>query len=270
MRQLTPPIEDFLVHDDPFYLPVGDEVELFTHAWQARIPVILKGPTGCGKTRFVSHMAQKLGRPLVTVACHEDLTASDLVGRYLIQGDETLWVDGPMTAAVRHGAILYLDEIVEARKDTMVVIHPLTDHRRVLTIDKLAAVLRAPPEFMLVISYNPGYQSILKEIKQSTRQRFVSLDFTYPPAEIEREVLRAEAGVEPATARLLVKIAEKIRNLTSRGLEEGVSTRLLIHAGRLIKQGSTPRSACEAAFCRTLTDDPDLQASIREVVNDYF
>ncbi len=162
MRQLTPPIEDFLVHDDPFYLPVGDEVELFTHAWQARIPVILKGPTGCGKTRFVSHMAQKLGRPLVTVACHEDLTASDLVGRYLIQGDETLWVDGPMTAAVRHGAILYLDEIVEARKDTMVVIHPLTDHRRVLTIDKLAAVLRAPPEFMLVISYNPGYQSILK------------------------------------------------------------------------------------------------------------
>jgi len=270
MRQLTPPIEDFLVTDDPFYLPVGDEVELFTHAWQARIPVILKGPTGCGKTRFVSHMARQLNRPLVTVACHEDLTASDLVGRYLIQGDETLWVDGPMTAAVRHGAILYLDEIVEARKDTMVVIHPLTDHRRALTIDKLASVLHAPPEFMLVISYNPGYQSILKEIKQSTRQRFVSLDFTYPPAEIERSVLREEAGVDDATARLLVKIGEKIRNLTSRGLEEGVSTRLLIHAARLIKQGSAPVSACEAAFCRTLTDDPDLQASIREVVNDYF
>ncbi|MFT5682416.1 MAG: nitric oxide reductase NorQ protein [Myxococcota bacterium] len=270
MRKLTPPIEDFLITDDPFYLPVGDEVELFTHAWQARIPVILKGPTGCGKTRFVSHMARKLNRPLVTVACHEDLTASDLIGRYLIQGDETLWVDGPMTAAVRHGAILYLDEIVEARKDTMVVIHPLTDHRRALTIDKLASVLRAPPEFMLVISYNPGYQSILKEIKQSTRQRFVSLDFTYPPAEIERSVLRTEANVDDATARLLVKIAEKIRNLTSRGLEEGVSTRLLIHAARLIKQGSSPLSACEAAFCRTLTDDPDLQASIREVVNDYF
>jgi len=270
MRQLTPPIEDFLVTDDPFYLPVGDEVELFTNAWKARIPVILKGPTGCGKTRFVSHMASHLKRPLVTVACHEDLTASDLVGRYLIQGDETLWVDGPMTAAVRHGAILYLDEIVEARKDTMVVIHPLTDHRRALTIDKLASVLRAPAEFMLVISYNPGYQSILKEIKQSTRQRFVSLDFTYPPAEIEQKVLRSEAGVDATTARRLVKIAEKVRNLTSRGLEEGVSTRLLIHAARLIQQGTTPRSACEAAFCRTLTDDPDLQASIREVVNDFY
>ena len=255
---------------DRFYLPVGDEVDLFTNAWRARIPVILKGPTGCGKTRFVSHMAHKLGRPLVTVACHEDLTASDLVGRYLIQGDETLWVDGPMTAAVRHGAILYLDEIVEARKDTMVVIHPLTDHRRALTIDKLAKVLRAPAEFMLVISYNPGYQSILKEIKQSTRQRFVSLDFTYPPADIERQVLISESTVDPNTARLLVKVAEKIRNLTSRGLEEGVSTRLLIHAARLIKEGSAPRSACEAAFCRTLTDDPDLQASIREVVNDFF
>ena len=169
MRQLTPPVEDFLIAEDPFYLPVGEEVELFTHAWQAQIPVILKGPTGCGKTRFVSHMAHKLGRPLITVACHEDLTASDLVGRFLLQGDETLWVDGPMTAAVRHGGILYLDEIVEARKDTMVVIHPLTDHRRVLTIDKLAQVLRAPPEFMLVISYNPGYQSVLKEMKQSTR-----------------------------------------------------------------------------------------------------
>jgi nitric oxide reductase NorQ protein len=267
---LTPPIEDFLVTDDAFYLPVGDEIELFTNAWKARIPVILKGPTGCGKTRFVSHMAHHLGRPLVTVACHEDLTASDLVGRYLIQGDETLWVDGPMTAAVRHGAILYLDEIVEARKDTMVVIHPLTDHRRALTIDKLASVLRAPDDFMLVISYNPGYQSILKEIKQSTRQRFVSLDFTYPPAEIEQKVLRSESGVDETTARRLVKIAEKVRNLTSRGLEEGVSTRLLLHAGRLIQQGTAPRSACEAAFCRTLTDDPDLQASIREVVNDFY
>lgn len=270
MRQLTPPVEDFQVTEDPFYLPVGDEVDLFTNAWRARIPVILKGPTGCGKTRFVSHMAHRLSRPLVTVACHEDLTASDLVGRYLIQGDETLWVDGPMTAAVRHGAILYLDEIVEARKDTMVVIHPLTDHRRVLTIDKLASVLRAPAEFMLVISYNPGYQSILKEIKQSTRQRFVSLDFTYPPANIERKVLASESGLDEDNARRLVKIAEKVRNLTSRGLEEGVSTRLLIHAGRLIVQGSSPRSACEAAFCRTLTDDPDLQASIREVVNDFY
>jgi nitric oxide reductase NorQ protein len=270
MKRLTPPVEDFQITQAPFYLPVGHEVELFTHAWQAQIPVILKGPTGCGKTRFVSHMAHKLGRPLITVACHEDLTASDLIGRYLIQGDETLWVDGPMTAAVRHGAILYLDEIVEARKDTMVVIHPLTDHRRALTIDKLASVLHAPDDFMLVISYNPGYQSVLKEMKQSTRQRFISLDFSYPPAKIEEEVVARESGLDAATAHSLVKIAEKVRNLTSRGLEEGVSTRLLIHAARLISKGSPPLIACEAAFARTLTDDPDLQRSIQQVVADYF
>ena len=270
MRQLTPPVEDFLVTEDPFYLPVAGEVELFEHAWKARIPVILKGPTGCGKTRFVSYMAARLGRPLVTVACHEDLTASDLVGRYLIQGDETVWVDGPLTAAMRHGAILYLDEIVEARKDTMVVIHPLTDHRRALTIEKLGAVIRAPDEFMLVVSYNPGYQSVLKDLKQSTRQRFVALDFGYPPPEVEVEVVAREAGVEPAVARALVKAGGKIRNLTSRGLEEGVSTRLLVYAGRLIAQGSEPVEATRAAFERVLTDDPDLQASIREVVADYF
>ena len=269
-RQLTPPVEDFLVSEDPFYLPVAREVDLFRHAWQAQIPVILMGPTGCGTTRFVSHMAYTLKRPLITVACHEDLTASDLVGRFLLQGDETLWVDGPMTAAVRHGAILYLDEVVEARKDTMVVIHPLTDHRRVLTIDKLARVLRAPPEFMLVISYNPGYQSVLKEMKPSTRQRFVSLDFDYPPANIEQQVILKESGVDVETARRLVKIGEKVRNLTSRGLEEGVSTRLLIHAARLIAQGSIPLDACEAAFARTLTDDADLQRSIQQVVADYF
>lgn len=270
MRRLTPPVEDFLLTEPPFYLPVDHEVEIFTHAWQAQIPVILKGPTGCGKTRFVSHMAHKLNRPLITVACHEDLTASDLVGRYLLQGDETLWVDGPMTAAVRHGAILYLDEIVEARKDTMVVIHPLTDHRRALTIDKLATVLHAPKDFMLVISYNPGYQSILKEMKPSTRQRFVSLDFSYPPPNIEQDVIRSESELDETTAAHLVKIAEKIRNLTSRGLEEGISTRLLIHAARLITQGSSPTIACEAAFARTLTDDPDLQHSIRQIVADYF
>ncbi|MEL6349094.1 MAG: CbbQ/NirQ/NorQ/GpvN family protein [Myxococcota bacterium] len=270
MRQLTPPIEDFLIDEAPFYLPVGQEIDLFTHAWRARIPVILKGPTGCGKTRFVSHMAHRLGRPLVTVACHEDLTASDLVGRYLIQGDETLWVDGPMTAAIRHGAILYLDEIVEARKDTMVVIHPLTDHRRILTIDKLASVLRAPDDFMLVVSYNPGYQSVLKEMKQSTRQRFIALDFTYPPPETERDVVVKEAGLDRDTAFSLVKIAEKVRNLTSRGLDEGVSTRLLIHAARLIAEGSSPTDACDAAFARTLTDDPDMQRSIQQVVADYF
>ena len=270
MKQITPPREDFLVADEPFYLPTGGEVALFERAWKATIPVILKGPTGCGKTRFVSHMAHALGLPLVTVACHEDLTASDLVGRFLIQGDETVWVDGPLTAAVRHGGILYLDEIVEARKDTMVVIHPLTDHRRVITIEKLAQVLAAPAEFMLVVSYNPGYQSVLKELKQSTRQRFVSLDFSYPPEAVEIDVVTKEAGVDAETAKRLVKIAQKVRNLTDRGLEEGVSTRLLVYAGKLIALGSEPKEATEAAFARTLTDDPDLQRSVREVVADYF
>ena len=267
---LTPDVADFMVEDDPFYLPVGGEVELFENASKASIPVILKGPTGCGKTRFVSYMARRLGRPLVTVACHEDLTASDLVGRYLLNSDETVWVDGPMTAAVRHGAILYLDEVVEARKDTMVVIHPLTDHRRVLTIERLAQVLPAPADFMLVVSYNPGYQSVLKELKQSTRQRFVALDFGYPPPEIEIEVVATEGGVTADIAKALVKVGEKVRNLTSRGLEEGVSTRLLVHAARLIALGTAPRAAAAAAFERTLTDDPDLQRSIAEVVADYF
>jgi nitric oxide reductase NorQ protein len=270
MRQLTPPIDDFLITEPPFYLPVGGEVGLFENAWKAQIPVVLKGPTGCGKTRFVAHMAHRLGRPLVTVACHEDLTAGDLLGRHLITGDETIWVDGPMTAAVRHGAILYLDEVVEARKDTMVVIHPLTDHRRVLTLDKLAQVLRAPTEFMLVVSYNPGYQSVLKEMKHSTRQRFVSLDFTYPPEETEIAVVARESGVDRKIAANLVKVGAKVRNLTDRGLEEGVSTRLLVYAARLIHQGTSARDAADAAFARTLTDDPDLQESIREVVADYF
>ena len=270
MRQITPPVDEFLVQQAPFYLPVGGEVEIFENAWKAHIPLILKGPTGCGKTRFVSYMAHQLGRPLVTVACHEDLTASDLVGRYLIQGDETMWVDGPLTTAVRHGAILYLDEVVEARKDTMVVIHPLTDHRRVLTLDKLASVLRAPSEFMLVISYNPGYQSILKELKQSTRQRFVALEFGYPPAELEIKVVAEEAGVGTDVAQQLVRVGNKIRNLTSRGLEDGVSTRLLVYAGRLMAQGSSARLAARAALEQSLTDDPDLQASIREVVADFF
>lgn len=267
---LTPDVADFMVDHDPFYLPVGGEVELFENASKARIPVILKGPTGCGKTRFVSYMARKLGRPLVTVACHEDLTASDLVGRYLLNADETVWIDGPMTAAVRHGAILYLDEVVEARKDTMVVIHPLTDHRRVLTIERLAQVLQAPDDFMLVVSYNPGYQSVLKDLKQSTRQRFVALDFGYPPPEIEIEVVATEGGVSADIAKGLVKVGEKVRNLTSRGLEEGVSTRLLVHAARLIALGTPPRAAAAAAFERTLTDDPDLQRSISEVVADFF
>lgn len=270
MRQLTPSVEDFLVREPPFYLPAADEVELFEHAWRARLPVLLKGPTGCGKTRFVAYMAHRLGRPLVTVACHEDLSASDLLGRFLLQGEETVWVDGPLTAAVRHGAIVYLDEVVEARKDTLVVIHPLTDDRRILPIDRLATILRAPGEFMMAISYNPGYQSVLKELKPSTRQRFVSLDFTYPGPDVERDVLVREAGLDPERAKHLVKIGEKIRNLTDRGLEEGVSTRLLVYCGKLVAQGADPRAACRAAFTRTLTDDKDLQRTIDEIVADFF
>jgi nitric oxide reductase NorQ protein len=267
---LTPPVDDFRVADAPFYLPVGGEVALFENAFRAHIPVLLKGPTGCGKTRFVSYMAHRLGRPLVTVACHEDLSASDLVGRYLLHGDDTVWVDGPLTAAVRHGAILYLDEVVEARKDTLVVIHPLTDHRRILPIEKLGALLHAPDDFLLVVSYNPGYQSVVKDLKQSTRQRFVALDFGYPPPDVEEAVVASEAGVDPALARRFVACAARIRNLTSRGLEEGVSTRLLVYAGRLVRLGTPPADAAAAAFERVLTDDPDLQSAIREVVADFF
>lgn len=269
-RVLSPDPAEFALTEAPFYLPVAGEVGLFENAWRGQIPVLLKGPTGCGKTRFVAHMAHRLGRPLVTVSCHEDLTASDLVGRFLLQGDETVWVDGPLTAALRMGAILYLDEVVEARKDTLVVIHPLTDHRRALTIEKLATVLRAPPEFMLVVSYNPGYQSALKELKPSTRQRFVALDFQHPPAAVEARVIQTEAGVDAALADRLVRAAARIRNLTSRGLEEGVSTRLLVHAARLIALGSSPQEATAAALCRSLSDDADMQATLREVVADFF
>ncbi len=270
MRQITPPVEDYVLKDTPFYMPVAGEVEVFAHAWQQQIPVLLKGPTGCGKTRFVAAMAHKLGRPLVTVACHEDLSASDLIGRYLIQGDETVWVDGPLTTAVRHGAILYLDEIVEARKDTMVVIHPLTDHRRVLPVDKLATVIKAPPEFMLVVSYNPGYQSVLKDLKPSTRQRFISLEFDYPPPETESTIVAKEAGIDQGVSEKLVRVGQKVRNLTDRGLPEGASTRLLVYAGRLIAAGTAPEAACEAALSQSLTDDPDLVASIRHLVGDFF
>ena len=270
MRTITPPASDYTLLEAPWYLPVADEIELFEHAHGANLPVILKGPTGCGKTRFVAAMAHRLGRPLVTVACHEDLTAADLVGRFLIMGDETVWCDGPLTAGVRHGAIVYLDEVVEARNDTLVVIHPLTDDRRILPIDKLGALLHAPHDFMLVVSYNPGYQSVLKELKQSTRQRFISLDFDYPIAEVEEQVVLRESGVDAEKAATLVKIAGKVRNLTDRGLEEGVSTRLLIHAGKLIQRGVDPRRACEVSFARTLTDDPDLQRSVFEVVRDFF
>ena len=270
MQQLTPPVEDFLIHDEPFYLPSGNEVALFESAWRARIPAALKGPTGCGKTRFVSYMAWKLGRPLVTVSCHEDLTASDLVGRYLIQNDETIWVDGPLTAAVRHGAILYLDEVVEARKDTIVVIHPLADHRRVLTIDKLAKVLPAPDEFMLVVSYNPGYQSVLKEMKPSTRQRFVAIDFDYPDPEVEARIVAREGGVDAATAQRLVKLGTLTRRLKGAGLDEGAGTRLLVHAARLVAEGMAPAAACVAAVARPLADEPDMRAALDDLIAAVF
>ena len=259
-------IQEYRVATEPYYLPVGREVELFEAAHSARLPVILKGPTGCGKTRFVEHMAWRLERPLITVACHEDLSSTDLVGRFLLEGEETIWHDGPLTSAVRNGAICYLDEVVEARKDTVVIIHPLTDHRRRLPIEKLGTIRRSADDFMLVVSYNPGYQSILKDLKQSTRQRFVAIEFDYPPPEMEAEIVAREGGVDEGTARDLVLIGQKVRNLRGHGLEEGVSTRLLIYAAQLIALGIPPVDAADVAMCSPITDDRELQRSIREIV----
>jgi nitric oxide reductase NorQ protein len=259
-------IEKHVIAREPYYLPVGKEVGLFEAAYRAKLPVMLKGPTGCGKTRFIEYMAWRLNRPLITVACHEDLSATDLVGRFLLEGDETVWHDGPLTTAVKHGAICYLDEVVEARKDTIVLIHPLTDDRRILPVEKRGTVLQAPEEFMLVVSYNPGYQSVLKDLKQSTRQRFVGLEFDYPPAHLEAAVLVHEGKVDEQTARDLVLIGEKVRNLKGHGLEEGVSTRLLVYAAQLISSGIHPHLACEVAISSPITDDKELQRSIREIV----
>ena len=270
LKGLELEIDQYRITQEPFYLPVRNEVELFRTAYSNRIPVMLKGPTGCGKTRFVQQMAYQLKRPLITIACHEDLTASDVVGRYLLRGDETVWADGPLTLAVKHGAICYLDEVVEARKDTTVVIHPLTDDRRILPIEKKGQVIEAVDEFMLVISYNPGYQSILKELKQSTKQRFMAIEFDYPPREMEIRILQHETGLDEAAAQSLVKLGEKVRNLKNHGLEEGVSTRLLAYAGALIQKGIDPRSACEAAVIQPITDDPDMHRSISEIVNSIF
>ena len=263
-------IDQYRLQQEPYYAEVNGEIGLFTIAAQSRMPVMLKGPTGCGKTRFVQHMAYRLTRPLITVACHEDLTASDLVGRYLLKGQETIWVDGPLTLGVKHGGIVYLDEIVEARKDTTVIIHPLSDDRRLLPIEKKGQVIEAVDEFMVVISYNPGYQSVHKDLKQSTKQRFMAIEFGYPPREIEARVIEHEAGVDKDLAQRLVKLGEKVRNLRSHGLEEGVSTRLLIYAGELIRQGVPPARACEAAVTRPITDDPDMQRSIQELIKAIF
>ncbi len=260
----------------PFYLPIGDEAEIFTAAYKARLPVLLKGPTGCGKTRFVEHMAHRLAElpdgpcELITVACHEDLTGSDLVGRYLLLADETVWVDGPLTQAVRRGALCYLDEVVEARKDTTVLIHPLSDHRRILPIEKRGEIIEAKPGFLLVISYNPGYQSIQKNLKHSTRQRFITIEFNYPPAEKETAIIEHESGVSPEIAAQLALLGEKVRNLKASGLEEGVSTRLLIYAGELIGQGIEPRRAATVAVTWSLTDEPDSKRAIGEVVKAIF
>lgn len=259
-------VEKYKVENEPYYLPVNREVELFEAAYSAKLPVMLKGPTGCGKTRFVEHMAWRLGRPLITVACHEDLSSTDLVGRFLLEGNETVWHDGPLTSAVKAGAICYLDEVVEARKDTVVIIHPLTDDRRRLPIDKLGTIITAPPEFMLVVSYNPGYQSILKDLKQSTRQRFVAMEFDYPAPEDETEIVAKEGGIEADVARDLVTIGQKVRNLRGHGLEEGVSTRLLIYAAQMIAKGIPAINAAEVALCSPITDDRELQRSIREIV----
>lgn len=269
MRTITPPAEALRVAEAPYYLPRGDEVRVFEAAHQQRLPVLLTGPTGSGKTRFVEFMAHRLDRPLITVACHDDLTASDLVGRYLLLDDETAWMDGPLATAVRHGGIVYLDEVVEARRDTLVVLHPLSDHRRMLPIEKRGEVLRAPPEFQLVISYNPGFQSALKALKPSTRQRFIALAFDHPPAEQEVEVVCHESGVDPSTGATLVDIAGRLRRLADRGLGGGVSTRAIVHAGSLVVAGLPLSLACEAAFLRALTDDPDLQTAIADVLADY-
>jgi nitric oxide reductase NorQ protein len=270
MQVKAPSIDDYLLKKKPFYLPVGDEVEVFEKAYRRQLPVMLAGPTGCGKTRFVEFMAHKLGRPLVTVACHEDLTASDLLGRFLLIGDETVWCDGPLATGVRHGAIVYLDEVVEARNDTLVVIHPLSDHRRSLPMEKRGEVLQAPPEFMLVLSTNPGYQSLIKELKPSTRQRFLWLDFDYPPEKEEVQILKKEGACKKATAESLVRIAHGVRRLRDRGLQEGLSTRLLVYAAQMMAEGLTPTRACEVAFVRTLSDDTAMQDAIRALVNDQF
>ncbi len=269
-------IEDYSIEKEPFYVPVSDEIQVFESAYNQKVPILLKGPTGTGKTRFVEYMSwhisnnMKKSVPLITVACHEDLTASDLVGRYLIDSSGTKWIDGPLTRAVKSGGICYLDEIVEARKDTTVIVHPLTDHRRILTIDKLGEVVEAADEFLMVVSYNPGYQNALKDLKQSTRQRFVAIEFDFPTPDLEAKILKEEAGIDDSTADSLSSLGEKIRNLTDHGLSEAASTRVLIYAGKLIKDGIAPRRACQVAVTWGITDDKKLYRSIEEIISAIF
>jgi nitric oxide reductase NorQ protein len=259
-------IDAYRIGTEPYYQPVGNEVVVFSAAYAERLPVMLKGPTGCGKTRFIEHMAWKLGRPLITVAAHEDMTAADLAGRYLLEPSGTVWHDGPLTLAVRHGAICYLDEVVEARQDTTVVLHPLTDARRILPLDKRNEVVSAHENFQLTISYNPGYQSAVKDLKESTKQRFVALDFGYPPAETEASIVTRESGTDAELAMTLVAIAERSRNLQGHGLDEGASTRMLIHAGRLVRAGLPLESAVQSSIVIPITDNADIRAALTEAI----
>ncbi|MCU7904978.1 MAG: CbbQ/NirQ/NorQ/GpvN family protein [Candidatus Thiodiazotropha sp. (ex Epidulcina cf. delphinae)] len=260
----------YVIKEEPYYRPVHNEVEMYQAAYDARMPVMLKGPTGCGKSRFVEYMAWKLQKPLITVACNEDMTASDLVGRFLLDINGTKWQDGPLTVAARLGAVCYLDEIVEARQDTTVVIHPLTDHRRELPLEKKGELVKAHPNFQIVISYNPGYQSLMKDLKQSTKQRFGGMDFDYPETEIEIEIVQHEGGVAAGTAQKLVQIAQRSRNLKGHGLDEGMSTRLLVYAAQLVAKGISPNDACRMALVTPLTDDPDMRDTLGAAVNTYF
>ncbi len=263
-------INAFKLKFKPNYISQDNEEAIFHAAFKSNIPVIVKGPTGCGKTRFIEHMAYALELPLITVSCHEDLTAADLVGRFLFKDDQTIWQDGPLTLAVRHGGICYLDEIVEARKDTTVIIHSLTDDRRLLYIDKTQEVVQAHPNFMMVLSYNPGYQSIVKDLKQSTKQRFASLVFNHPPVEIETEILKTETELSEENSRMLAEMGAKIRELKGFGLDEGASSRLLVYVGRLMKQGLSPLEACTCAISQTLTDEKEIMEAIQNIVNLYF
>lgn len=263
-------IEQYKVKQEPYYEQLGNEVALYDAAYAAKLPVMIKGPTGCGKSRFIEHMAWKLKKPLITVACNEDMTASDLVGRYLLDANGTRWLDGPLTTAARIGAICYLDEIVEARQDTTVVIHPLTDHRRQLPLDKKGELIDAHPDFQLVISYNPGYQSLMKDLKQSTKQRFTGMDFDYPAADLEASIVQKETGVDAELASKLVKIGETARNLKGHGLDEGISTRLLTYAATLINNGITPVDACRMALVRPITDDADIRSTLDHAIDAIF
>ncbi len=263
-------IDHYKVAQAPYYEALGNEVASYEAAYQSRLPVMVKGPTGCGKSRFIEYMAWKLDRPLITVACNEDMSASDLVGRYLLDADGTRWLDGPLTVAARFGAVCYLDEIVEARQDTTVVIHPLTDHRRQLPLDKKGELVDAHPDFQLVISYNPGYQSMMKELKQSTKQRFVGMDFGYPTEALEAKIVATEADIDVGLAAQLVALGTTARNLKGHGLDEGISTRLMVYAANLISNGMSRQDACRMAMVRPITDDADIRSTLEHAIDSVF